>query len=130
MASRLIARIAVVSLLAGIVHLPLPAMAATTAAKTAEPSHHHCCPKMERTQVTVVTPAIPGLPCGADHSCCVVRAPAKLPSPPAGSREKADAELADASKVSLPVADKTPARPEANSVSLLCALDLTTILRI
>jgi hypothetical protein len=130
MASRLIALTAVVSLLAGIVQFPLHAVAATAAATASEHSHHHCCPKLEQTQLPAVTPVSPGLPCGADHSCCVVRAPAKLPSVPAGSRGEADRQLAHTIEPSLPIPLQAVEAAHIRFILVRSPLDLTTVLRI
>src|SRR5690242_12667242 len=89
MSSRVIALIAVLSLLAGMVQFPLPAVAGTAGASAGH-SHHHCCPKLEQAQVADVIPAPPRLPCGPNHSCCSVRAPAKLPSTAIGSRHNTE----------------------------------------
>ena len=130
MASRLIALVVAVSLLAGIVQLPIAAVPATTPVGTAEHGHRHCCPKLEVNQVVSVIPALPGPPCGPNHSCCVVRAPAKLPSLPPGSNGQADRQPVRAMKVSLFVPDKTSATPEAESLPTLARPDRSTVLRI
>ncbi|HVO59987.1 MAG TPA: hypothetical protein VMT53_03580 [Terriglobales bacterium] len=130
MRPRVISLIAVVSLLVGIVQLPLPAVAAATAAKTAKHSHHHCCPKPVQTQGAAVAPVLPSLPCGPNHSCCIVRAPAKLPSLPAGTGNKADRQLARTRSVGVAGAPPTFALSTTAPAVIRSALELSTVLRI
>jgi hypothetical protein len=127
---RLLALVTVVALLAGIVQLPLAAVAATTALKTAAHSHHHCCPGLDETPQAALVPTLPGLPCGPNHSCCVVRAPAKLPSLPAASSGKADRRVAHVIQVSLPIPDETLAVPDTEFLASRGPLDRSTVLRV
>lgn len=130
MRSRVLALVTVIALLAGIVPLQLAAVTATTALKTAAQSHHPCCPELEQTPLAAVVPALPSLPCGPNHSCCVVRAPAKLPSLPAASSGKAGRQVAHEIEVSLPIPNKISTVRDTAFLALRCPLDLSTVLRV
>jgi hypothetical protein len=129
MVSKLIALLALVSLLVGIVQLPLPAAAATAVARSSEHSDHHCCPKVEQTRMAVI-PALPSLPCEPNHSCCSVRAPAKLPSMPAGARNGADRHPVRIITVNPPTTRFVRAAYEIAAIPVRSPLGLSTILRI
>jgi len=129
MASKAITLIVLVSLLAVGVPLPMPAAAAAATGRGTQHSHHHCCPKPAQAEAAVL-PALPSLPCGPNHSCCALRAPAKLPSLPTGTSGKADGQPVHPIQISLFIPDHRLAAIDVTFIRIHSPRDQSTVLRI